>query len=295
MPSPLSRRRSAHAFTLIELLVVIAIIAILAAILFPVFQKVRENARRTACLSNMKQISLGISQYENDSDNFTVPSQSGAGLTLSSWPTLIYKYVQSGGVFVCPDGTSSESPKASFVAALPAGAAYCGLTSDDPTVYSYGSEGDGSGATARKVHALSYALNVLPDTTAAWATVGFKTTANHKQGYVGTGTTVGLNEAQIEDPAGTIRIVDAMTYLNGANASAYGGVLHSCGSGNSIRGLQQEIRTDHFNNATSSKVAPRHNDGFVSLMGDGHAKWRVYGASTPCDWSIQDDRSECKQ
>ena len=283
MPSKSIRR----GFTLIELLVVIAIIAILAAILFPVFQKVRENARRTACLSNMKQIGLGIAQYENDNDNYTVPSQSGATGAIASWPTLIYSYVSSQGVFVCPDGAASEAPSASLVAALPAGATYCGATSDDPSVYSYGSEGDGSDASVRKVHALSYALNVIPDTTAAWAKVGFKTAANHKQGYVTIGTTTGLNEAQIEDPSGTIRIVDAMTYLNGAN-------LHSCGSGNSIRGLQQEIRTDHYSNATSSKVAPRHNNGFVSLMGDGHAKWRVYGTSTACDWTVQDDNSDCQ-
>lgn len=57
-----------HGFTLIELLVVIAIISILAAILFPVFARARENARRTSCMSNLKQINLGLLQYTQDSD-----------------------------------------------------------------------------------------------------------------------------------------------------------------------------------------------------------------------------------
>ncbi|MDR3708148.1 MAG: DUF1559 domain-containing protein [Capsulimonadaceae bacterium] len=95
------------AFTLIELLVVIAIISILAAILFPVFATVREKARQTSCLSNLKQIGLAFSQYEQDYDE-TVPSGTttwGWGL---GWAGQVYPYVKSAAVFLCPDDLGGD-------------------------------------------------------------------------------------------------------------------------------------------------------------------------------------------
>jgi prepilin-type N-terminal cleavage/methylation domain-containing protein/prepilin-type processing-associated H-X9-DG protein len=130
----MSQQRPARGFTLIELLVVIAIIAILAAILFPVFAKAREKARQTACLSNMKQLSLAFLQYNQDNDEcFPGSGDSGAppedptplsttklavnwvpknyfntAAPMTASPIqvdqgAIYPYVKSKAVYVCPD------------------------------------------------------------------------------------------------------------------------------------------------------------------------------------------------
>ncbi|MGI4788745.1 MAG: type II secretion system protein [Janthinobacterium lividum] len=103
------KRRSG--FTLIELLVVIAIIAILAAILFPVFQKVREKARQTACLSNEKQMGLGLMQYIQDSDEtmpLSIIRNVGPSLKDFSWRQMIYPYINSAEVFKCPDNPNKD-------------------------------------------------------------------------------------------------------------------------------------------------------------------------------------------
>ncbi|BDI32026.1 hypothetical protein CCAX7_40770 [Capsulimonas corticalis] len=98
-------------FTLIELLVVIAIIAILAAILFPVFAKAREKARQISCLSNEKQIGLGFMQYTQDNDeNFPLGAKvNGDPRYGLGWPATIYAYIKSKAVFVCPDDSVKSS------------------------------------------------------------------------------------------------------------------------------------------------------------------------------------------
>ncbi len=96
-------------FTLIELLVVIAIIAILAAILFPVFARAREKARQTSCLSNMKQITLGINMYIQDYDN-TMPSQFGAVVTGNAPHSFGYNlfmpYIKNAQIWLCPSDST---------------------------------------------------------------------------------------------------------------------------------------------------------------------------------------------
>lgn len=135
-----TKEKTGNGFTLIELLIVIAIISILAAILFPVFARARENARRTSCLSNLKQIGLGFMQYTQDYDEKFAPAirgtwrsrpedyevdtnpgkpsgrflvnDQGAGASTKNfvtWMDLIFPYVKSVPVFVCPSFKGSNT------------------------------------------------------------------------------------------------------------------------------------------------------------------------------------------
>lgn len=136
LSKPPHRRLKRQGFTLIELLVVIAIIAILAAILFPVFARARESARRASCLSNMKQIGTGMMMYTQDYDSgyplswacldtaascpagaletdtskpagiFTSRGNNGGSGNYKTWMDLIYPYTKSVQIFVCPSSTT---------------------------------------------------------------------------------------------------------------------------------------------------------------------------------------------
>ena len=116
----LKSKRVRKGFTLIELLVVIAIIAILAAILFPVFARARENARRASCQSNLKQLGLGVLQYLQDYDSSYPPGRYASADTppggywsgtLWFWPQIIFPYTKSTQILVCPSGVGSTASK----------------------------------------------------------------------------------------------------------------------------------------------------------------------------------------
>jgi prepilin-type N-terminal cleavage/methylation domain-containing protein/prepilin-type processing-associated H-X9-DG protein len=110
----MSSKRSG--FTLIELLVVIAIIAILAAILFPVFARARAKAMQNTCLSNVKQLTLGYLMYASDNDGWTTPAKRQDNnwytgtFTWCSWEIWVYPYVKNIQLYLCPSdkvGTGS--------------------------------------------------------------------------------------------------------------------------------------------------------------------------------------------
>ncbi|MCW3099589.1 MAG: prepilin-type N-terminal cleavage/methylation domain [Chthonomonadaceae bacterium] len=116
-----SSQRTQQGFTLIELLVVIAIIAILAAILFPVFAQAREKARGISCLSNTKQLSLGLLQYIQDYDEASpagaqIPAGqvcAGGRMPGRGWAGEIYPYVKNAQVYKCPDDSTAPDTSVS--------------------------------------------------------------------------------------------------------------------------------------------------------------------------------------
>ncbi len=227
-------------FTLIELLVVIAIIAILAAILFPVFAQAREKARAASCLSNLKQIGLAMQMYSQDYDEAlpawlegygtgdpTNPADPGSGLIngtgsndpkIGGWQVKLSPYVKSGdptlnsGVWHCPSQGSATDPTIGA-----AGTFYAGANTP-----SYGMQGHVNKYNARSITSLGTSYYQYPKLAAMDEPT--------KTIYVGDG---GSQDGRIASPR--------------LENFAYGG-------------LNQEIPL-------------RHQDGANYVFCDGHAKW----------------------
>ncbi len=232
--SPKAQHCTSKAFTLIELLVVIAIIAILAAILFPVFARARENARRSSCMSNLKQIGLGVLQYTQDYDENFPLARTGASVASGSplgWADSIQPYLKSLQIYQCPSDTTEPNPN-------PAQSGY--------TDYWYNARLSASQDNTSSNYNVPVNLAALSNAT-----------LTIMNGDGGTGRFAGQGNGAAGDR-------DTASYrTNGRVEGGLGGADQvNYPSSNGAAGL-----------SASRAIVFRHLDGTNFLFADGHAKW----------------------
>jgi prepilin-type N-terminal cleavage/methylation domain-containing protein/prepilin-type processing-associated H-X9-DG protein len=247
MKTSSSTQLGRKAFTLIELLVVIAIIAILAAILFPVFAKAREKARQSACLSNAKQMGIGIMQYTQDYDEVFPCGVAMYGTPGRGWVYQLYPYFKTVGVLICPSDQN--------------GGAQTGWS------YAYNSNLAGSFNTsthsAYDVGTNSVVTGVGDPINASKLTAPAKTVAIYElteQNYTHTATPIDSDYKSVSGPG-----IGWRTSLNSHQQMLPTGYF---------RGDWTEAT--YLSNGYTAPLpiqAGRHNDGSIFVMADGHAKW----------------------
>lgn len=238
-------------FTLIELLVVIAVIAIIAAILFPVFQKVRENARRASCQSNMKQLGLAIIQYNQDADEkYPTGKSYGAG-----WAGQIYSFSKSTGLYKCPDDSQSV------------------IYGDyQPVSYAFNQNIAGAGQYGALGAQNAPASTVLLcEVTGANAEIAL----NAAEG-AGTFVSPGVNGLDVTTTTaapGPNDIINNNDGTDGITDPNRGITKYATGP---MGGVPPTNQAQNFTGATG-----RHSDGSNFLAEDGHVKWLRGSAVSP--------------
>ena len=243
-------KHSRSGFTLIELLVVIAIIAILAAILFPVFAQAREKARSISCLSNEKQIGLGVIQYQQDYDEKNPGGLNGYGGG-SGYAGQIYPYVKSTNVFKCASDSTLFTQKSSSLAinsntTLANRNPACDINGDSLPIAAYSSP-----AKTILIFEVANSLGYDIDTETRKATDTPAGTATYCGG----------------SPAGNGLGGDYLP--NGYNGHAGAGTPND-GAIKYATGIPNGATAD-----LGSYLTPlgRHQQGSNYVMADGHAKW----------------------
>jgi len=300
--TPVKARRKAG-FTLIELLVVIAIIAILAAILFPVFSRARENARRSSCMSNMKQIGLGLMQYKTDFDGrFPQAYFYNDGLTSGSlytqWTGSTMPYVKNEQLYVCPSSKGLAPTNSTRSAA-------CSID-EAGTTFTAQFAGDDN-----QVPCSSYIVNelLMPrmkltahlDPSGAGAnSYGSAGSPVSPTGTLGAWHMQTVNDSVVEDAAQTILVAEMNhRYNNLAGTSGSGGTAQSKthrptsavkepgiafydsenGTGLPLTAVTPAEALSAINAPSSTKSRlgytelERHLGGSNYAFADGHAKW----------------------
>jgi prepilin-type N-terminal cleavage/methylation domain-containing protein/prepilin-type processing-associated H-X9-DG protein len=278
----ITNSRVKHAFTLIELLVVIAIIAILAAILFPVFAQAREKARSISCLSNMKQIGLALEIYLQDYDDIYPQEHPGCknpavGSNPPSASGVVGDY--NGGL----EGTDYGSP---FQKIMPYVASASG-NSENQQLFICPDDSDPHGETLNKQ------LMTTPDANGLSACNSSDTPVPGITSYlINAYFLFGANEAQVSVPASTIYIAERNNHFCDVHIHPWLGEIYDTSSDvGKITGSATLPASISGNSAVDNYfavAANRHSGGSNYAFADGHAKWELY-ATTIQDTSDQPD------